>query len=141
MAERYLLDTNLLVFLISGELDNISKETKNILGDYNNQINTSSIAVAELLQLYRIRKIRTKKYKTATEIAESIEKELYIKILPFTKDHLYTLSKLALAEGHNDPADHAIISHAITEKLILVSSDRKFEHYTKQNLKFVFNKR
>ncbi|WP_353139977.1 hypothetical protein [Pseudopedobacter sp.] len=49
MAERYLLDTNLLVFLISGELDNISKETKNILGDYNNQINTSSIAVAELL--------------------------------------------------------------------------------------------
>lgn len=138
---KYLLDTNIIVFLVLGDSDSISHNTTTILEDYSNLLYTNTIVVSELLQLYRIKKIKPVKYKTATEIVEAIEKELYIKILPFTKEHLHTLSKLTIAEGHNDPADHAIISQAITEKLILVSSDRKFEHYTKQNLKFVFNKR
>lgn len=138
---RYLLDTNIIVFLVLGDSDSISHNTKMILGDYSNQLYTNTIVVSELIQLYRIKKIKPNKYKTATEIVEGIEKDLDIKILPFSKEHLSTLAKLTIAEGHNDPADHAIISHAITEKLILVSSDRKFLHYIKQNLHFVFNKR
>ena len=139
--ERYLLDTNIIVFLVLGDSDSISHNTKMILGDYSNQLYTNTIIVSELIQLYRIKKIKPKKYKSAIEIAEAIEKELYIQILPFTKEYLHTLSELIIAEGHNDPTDHAIISHAITEKLVLVPSDRKFEHYTKQNLQFAFNKR
>jgi tRNA(fMet)-specific endonuclease VapC len=138
---RYLLDTNILIFLILSELDNISDDTKEILTDYNNQLNTSAIAVAELIQLYRIKKIQTKKYKTATELCDAIEKEYFIKILPFTKQHTETLSKLRIPDGHNDPFDHSIISQAITDKLTLVSSDRKFDEYTSQNLLFAFNKR
>jgi tRNA(fMet)-specific endonuclease VapC len=61
--------------------------------------------------------------------------------MPFTEKHINTLSKLKIAEGHNDPFDHSIISHAITDKLILVSSDKQFENYRKQNLNFAFNKR
>jgi tRNA(fMet)-specific endonuclease VapC len=91
--------------------------------------------------LYRIGKIKTKKYKTVTALCDAIENEFYIKILPFAKQHTQTLSKLKIADGHNDPFDHAIISHAITDKLILVSSDRKFNDYVKQNLNFVFNRR
>jgi PIN domain nuclease of toxin-antitoxin system len=34
-----------------------------------------------------------------------------------------------------------IIAQAITEGLPLVSSDRKFEHYRKQSLDFIFNPR
>ena len=139
--ERYLLDTNILVFLVSGEEENIFKDVHNILSDYSNQINTSSIAVAELLQLFRIGKLNVVKYKTATEIIHTIENELLISILPFSKEHIKTLAKLSIASGHNDPFDHSIISQAITEKLTLVSSDRQFENYTKQKLKFVFNKR
>ena len=45
------------------------------------------------------------------------------------------------AHGHNDPSDHIIISHAITERLPLISSDRRFEFYRKQGLDFVFNKK
>lgn len=33
------------------------------------------------------------------------------------------------------------IAHALTEKLTLISSDRKIEAYTSQRLKFVFNER
>lgn len=138
---RYLLDTNIVIFLLLSELDNISDEIKNILTDSNNLLYTSSISAVELLQLHRIKKIQIKKYKTATDLYNAIEDEFYIKILPFAKQHVETLSKLKIADNHNDPFDHSIISHAITEQLILISSDRKFEEYTAQKLNFLFNKR
>lgn len=127
--------------MMSGELDNISEEVASILGDYDNELNTSSVVVLELLQLYRNKKVSTKKYHTAQDFLKAIEDVFYIKILPFSKEHLNTLSKLEVAPRHRDPFDHAIISHAITEKLTLISSDRQFEHYTGQHLDFVFNKR
>lgn len=138
---RYLLDTNILVYVVLADFDNLSDEIKDILLDYESQLYTSSISVLELLQLHRIKKIQIKKYKTATEVYNAIESEFYIKILPFSKQHTETLSKLKIADSHNDPFDHSIISHAITEQLILISSDRKFEKYTTQKLNFLFNKR
>ena len=138
---RYLLDTNILVFLLLSESDKFCAETKDVLYDNNNQLHTSSVCLMELLQLYRIKKIHAKKYKTAENLCDAIESEFFIKILPFAKQHAQTLAQLKIADAHNDPFDHSIISHAITDKLILVSSDKKFKDYTKQNLNFVFNKR
>jgi tRNA(fMet)-specific endonuclease VapC len=138
---RYLLDTNILAYSILAEIDNISKDTQDILNDYNNQLFTSSICVMELLQLYKIKKIQAKKYKNATELYQALEHDFFIKILPFTEKHINILAKLKIADGHNDPFDHSIISTAIAETLILVSSDRQFEKYTKQKLLFAFNKR
>ncbi|HCC85018.1 MAG TPA: hypothetical protein DEQ06_00225 [Porphyromonadaceae bacterium] len=61
--------------------------------------------------------------------------------MSYAKEHLATLSKLEIAARHKDPLDHAIIAHAITEKLTLISSDRQFENYTGQHLDFIYNKR
>lgn len=138
---RYLLDTNIVIFMISGELDNISLDVATILSDYNNELNTSSIVILELLQLYRNKKVSTKKYRTAEDLLKAIEKVFYIKICPFSKEHLAVLSKLQIAARHKDPFDHAIIAHAITENLTLISSDRQFEYYTGQHLDFIFNRR
>ncbi|MGC4128041.1 MAG: type II toxin-antitoxin system VapC family toxin [Bergeyella sp.] len=139
--ERYLLDTNIAIFLLLGELDKISADVKSFVFDYGNQLNTSSVVIMEIVQLHRIGKVKSKKYKTANELVQAVKKDLFIKILPFSEEHADTLSTLTIANGHNDPFDHAIISHAISEKLTLVSSDRQFEKYTSQNLNFVFNKR
>lgn len=139
--QRYLLDTNVLIFYIFGNKDDISRDTSLILKDSSNVLYTSSIVIAELFQLVRLKKIASKKYKTISEIQEAINKDFLIEILPFTKYHTKTLAELSIAKGHNDPFDHSIISHAITDKLILISSDRQFENYTNQKLKFVFNKR
>ena len=138
--ERYLLDTNILVFILSGNR-NLSKNVIEITQDYANQLYTSSIVLTEIIQLHRLNKIQSKKYKSVFEIQEAIEKEYFIEILPFTKQHVKTLAQLSISEGHNDPFDHAIISHAITDKLTLISSDKKFENYITQKLKFVFNRR
>lgn len=138
---RFLLDTNIVIFMISGELDNISPEVADILGDYNNELNTSSIVILELQQLYRNKKVSTRKYQSVEGFLKAVEDIFYIKILPFSKEHLSTLSKLEIVSRHKDPFDHAIIAHALTEKLTLISSDRQFEHYTKQHLDFIYNKR
>lgn len=138
---RYLLDTNILVYVVVSDFDNLSKEVKEVLLDYESQLYTSSISVLELLQLHRIRKIQHKKYTKTTDWFHAIENEFYIKILPFTKQHIETLAELKIADKHNDPFDHSIISQAITEQLILISSDRKFKEYTNQKLHFLFNRR
>jgi len=138
---RYLLDTNILAFLVSGDSESISNETKAILTDYYNQLFTSSISMVELLQLYRIRKIQPKKFKDAIEMYNAIENVFYIKIIPFAKEHVNTLSQLNIPADHNDPFDHSIIAQAISEKMILVSSDKKFKTYISQNLNLAFNRR
>lgn len=138
---RYLLDTNLLVFLILGKIDEISADILDVLEDYNNEIYTSSICVAELVQLFRIDKIKPNKNQSLSEIRKTVEEQFFIKILPFSKDHVNVLANLEIAENHKDPFDHMIISHAMTEKLCLISSDKMFEKYTSQNLNFLYNKR
>jgi PIN domain nuclease of toxin-antitoxin system len=127
--------------MLFGEKDKISQETQSILSDYNCQLYVSIIAVNELLQLWRIGKVKSKKFKSANDLVKSIETDFLIKIEPFSIQNLEVLSKLIVSENHNDPFDHAIISQAISDKLTLISSDTKFKHYTSQKLKFVFNKR
>jgi len=139
---RYLLDTNIVVFFITNHFkDEISSDVKEILYDYNNTLYTSSINVIELLQLCRIGKVKLSKGVKPEDLISIIEKDFNIKILSFERQHTNILSDLTISNDHNDPFDHAIISHAITDKLILISSDRKFDYYTKQKLKFVLNKR
>ncbi len=136
-----MLDTNLLVFIILGKIDEISISVSDILEDFNNEICTSSICVAELLQLFRIGKIKSNDNQSLSEIKKTIEKKIFIKILPFSSEHTLTFANLTIIEGHNDPFDHMNISHAMTEKLCLISSDGKFSSYTQQSLDFLYNKR
>jgi len=57
------------------------------------------------------------------------------------REHLETLSCLPFYPDHRDPFDRVIIAQAITEKIPIISSDRKFHNYVKHGLDFVFNKR
>jgi PIN domain nuclease of toxin-antitoxin system len=136
---RYYLDANTLIFIL---LDNdcICKEVSKIIEDPCNLFYVSSIAVREMLHLYKAGKIGEYRYKKATDILEAIE-NVGIEIKPLNKYHLSEYAKIDTAKGHNDPNDHVIISQAIADKITLISSDRKFQEYTKQNLSFIFNKR
>ena len=96
--------------------------------------------MVELLQLYRIGKIRSK-HKTIDAILRILIDQFSLEVLPFGDRQIKTLKNLHNANDHNDPFDHMVISHAITDRLILISSDRKFERYVSQRLDFVFNVR
>lgn len=135
---RYLLDTNILVFILFDEWDEISAEVKSILKDYYSKLSTSSLCVAELIHLCRIGKLTLKRGKSVKELIESLNKH-GIEIDSFTQKHTKYLADLETVGGHSDPNDFAIISHAITDRYILISSDRKFKYY--KNVNFVYNKR
>jgi PIN domain nuclease of toxin-antitoxin system len=137
---RYYLDTNVLIFILQRNYDDISLKVANLLSDYTNTFYVSSVAVKEVILLYRIGKIRNRRYQSESDLLDEIKKS-EIKIIFFNEHHFSKYSKLTIAEGHKDMNDHAIISQAISDKITLISSDGEFEHYIAQGLDFVFNKR
>ena len=139
---RILIDTQIFIFLVQ-DFSSLSREVVSLLSDYANTLHMSAESVKELIVAYNNKGLLTKKWKTAEEMVAAIEDEYYIKILPVSKEHMKTYSKLSInsIDNHKDPSDHVIISHAITNKIPLISSDRRFPYYTNQGLELIFNER
>ena len=137
-----MIDTNIFVFLVT-DISQLDKDVESIIQDYSNTLHMSAESVKELIVAYNNKGLLTKKWKSAEEMVTAIEDEYYIKILPVSKEHMKTYSKLSInsIDGHKDPSDHVIISHAITNKIPLISSDRRFPYYTDQGLDLIFNER
>ena len=139
---RFLLDTNTFVFMAL-DPDSLSNDVLTVLNEPDSLLYISAESVKELIVAYRKKRLGTKKWKTAEEMVKAIEDVYYVEILPLKKEHMKTLSRLRINEtmAHNDPSDHVIISHAMTEDLILVSSDTRFPFYRRQGLKLLYNER
>ncbi len=58
-----------------------------------------------------------------------------------SKKHLSELVTLPLYDDHRDPNDRMIIAQAISNRIPLISSDRKFTRYERYGLDFLFNER
>lgn len=82
----------------------------------------------------------SKFWDSAHHMIDAIINEFNFTILPLKTEHMLTYSDLELnrAQRHKDPSDHVIISHAMTKRMTLVSSDGKFEFYRKQGLDFIY---
>jgi len=135
---RYLIDTNVFINIVVD--DYISSNVRAILVDYENQIYISSESVKEFIQLTQTERVILEKSLRSREVFDLIENEFALHVKFVTKEHLQTLSKLKTVEGHNDPSDRLIISQAITEKIPLISSDKKFPKYTKFGLDLIPNR-
>jgi PIN domain nuclease of toxin-antitoxin system len=138
--QRYLIDTNIFVFYAVTN-DYIDRDVRQILEDYESEIYISSESVKEVIHLFQTGRIKTQKWKNTQDIFNAIENESNFTIKYVKREHLLTLASLEVVENHNDPSDRLIIAQAITEKMPLISSDTKFEHYRKQQLNFVFNRK
>ena len=135
---RLMLDTCVIIDLLT-DVDSISHYAIDLLGDYLNVLYASSESMRELIVLFNNKKLLNKYYKTSEDVLAAVENELRIEFLPIRPNVCYTYSRLRLNEAmnHCDPSDHIIISHAITERMALMSSDRKFEFYQKQGLELI----
>ncbi|GHT51739.1 hypothetical protein FACS189440_21120 [Bacteroidia bacterium] len=137
---RYYLDTNILIFILSENQDDLNFKVSDILLDYANIFYTSSIAVTELIFLHRIGKIEIPPYKSEEDLLKKI-KMSGIEIVFFNEYHFSKYAKLDIIEGHKDIIDHVIIAQAMSDKIPLISSDNEFKNYMPQGLDLVFNKR
>lgn len=139
---RVYLDTNILAFLLidGGQL---SKDVQAIVDDYENVLMTSVICVDELIHLFQIGRIpisRRSPIQSPSDITGWLKKN-GIRIVEVTERHLEEVAVLHLFEDHRDPNDRLILAQAISDKIPLVSSDRKFDRYVKFGLTFIFNNR
>lgn len=139
---RYLLDTNILVFWMSDH-DSLDGDVYELLCDYSNILCVSAESLREMIVAFRNKNLLRKIWKSEYELIRAVTEEFNVNVLPLKKEHFSTYSNLVLnkVEDHNDPSDHIIISHAITENLPLISSDHKFLFYKKQGLDLIYNKR
>lgn len=135
---RYYIDTNVLASIF---VDELPLEIEAIINNSENFIYVSSASVQEFIHLFKIGKIKPNKNTKPISIFGFIEVDLNFTIKYITKEHIKKLIDLDIAEEHNDPTDHVIISQAITEKIPLISSDQKFKKYEKQGLKLISYKR
>ena len=139
---RYLLDTNIFIYLAT-DPDLVNVDVHAALNEPDAQLYVSAETVRELIVGYYNNSFDTRRWKTAEDMVRSIEGDFFIQVLPVKKEHLLTYSRLRpnIQHGHKDPSDHIIISHAITEQLILVSSDTRFPYYRRQGLQLLYNEK
>ncbi len=138
------LDTNILYFLLLKNNEDISPAVNSILGDYQTALCTSTVCVHELIHLCHIGKVPVGKKKSALKDAHDVLvwlNDMNVEIVAVTEKHLQAYADLPFYDDHKDPNDRLIIGQAISDKVLLVSSDHKFERYVKCGLNFIFNKR
>ncbi len=139
---EYMLDTNILIY-ITTDHSWLDKEVVAIIQNYENQCCISAETLRELVVAFNNKGFKTKQWKTSTDMIHSIEIDYGVRVLPVDKNVMEMYSHLMLntREGHKDPSDHVIISHALTLKMPLISSDTRFAFYRKQGLDLIFNKK
>lgn len=139
---RYLLDTHILIYF-AADHSKLDKDVTAILEDADNVLCVSAETIRELIVAYKNKGFTTKHWKTCEALIDSIENMYGITILPLDKHVMQKYSELTLntAQGHKDPSDHVIISHAMALGIPLISSDTRFPFYTKQGLELIINKK
>ena len=137
---RYLLDTNTLIFFVTDH-SKLDRDVTAILRDADNMLCVSAETVREIVIAYKNKGFTTKLWKSCEEFVDAIENVYCVEILPLDKHIMHTYAHLTIntAQGHKDPSDHVIISHAMTLGLPLISSDTRFPFYCKQGLQLIFN--
>lgn len=139
---RYLLDTNIFVYAVE-DRDNLSADVLAILEDYESVFYMSAESIKELIVAFRNKKLLNEKWATPLDMVRSITEDYYITILPVDNEVMKTYASLELyhSEDHKDPSDHIIISHAMTFRMPLISSDHKFLYYKRQGLELIYNEK
>jgi PIN domain nuclease of toxin-antitoxin system len=130
---RYLLDTNIFVFLITKELGRLSFNQKRVLSDPNNEFLISEASFYELGI-----KVRLEKPDFINIDIETIDvdrKKNGIKLLKAKPVYFTNIPNVPKVIGngnkiHGDPFDLLIISQALVEDLPILSTDSFFPLYT-----------
>ena len=137
---RYLIDTHIFIWSAK-EKHKLSPVVRDILGDYSNDICVSSETLKELVQVWHSKPLMRQWWKTPMDAIRAVEEECYFRVLYLHKEHYETYAKLQIneAQEHHDASDHLIISHALTNRIPLISADRKFGFYRNQGLELIEN--
>lgn len=120
MKNSFLLDTHIFIWAME-DSKRLSPTFKDTITNPENRIYISVATIWEISI-----KTAVKKMKLSFDIETSIKKAS-LEILPIQISHALKTGKLA--PHHSDPFDRIIISQALVEKLVLITSDPKIKRY------------
>ena len=142
---RVYLDTNILAFIVGMDKGNsINADIRVIIKDYDTTLLSSNICALELLHLIQIGKIsvpNNKDIRKASVAAIKVLEQIGVTFVPFYEKHIKEMIDLPLYDDHRDPNDRMVIAQSISDRIPLISSDRKFSRYERYGLDFIFNDR
>ncbi len=126
----YLLDTNVLILLLTKEYNRLSKNQLEILNDKTNNYLLSQASYYEMAI-----KLRLGKLEFDLSDVEEFRRELSIRMLNLETLHfvmIHNVPKVTDDKGkpHGDPFDLLILAQAQYERLPILSTDRYFPKYT-----------
>ena len=126
---KYLLDSNIFIFLLQENFESISHQQYEIL---NNPTNKLLLSEASLYEIGI--KVRTGKLSLNLNTIEQQRKRLKISLLKSRQAFYTNIPKVPMVfkkngDKHGDPFDLLIISQALSENLPVLSSDEYFPSY------------
>ena len=138
---RLLLDTNIYVYMVS-DVESLTPDVRSVLEDYDHLKYLSIVSLQELITAFRTKGLLSNIWKNETEMVEFILHDPSVVIDNIDEHVIRSLAELNVNEvqDHKDPYDHIIIAQAMSHKMTLVSSDRKFPFYRKQGLELIENR-
>lgn len=118
-----LLDTHIFLWFITGDKQ-IPQDIIELIGDIKNKRWISIASIWEIVIKLSLKKLEIiGGFQTIEDFLDNND----VEILPINFNHTKTLLSLPLL--HSDPFDRIIISQSISEKLNLISKDKKFIEY------------
>lgn len=137
---RLLLDTNIYVYMVSNT-DALTRDVCAVLEDAENLKYLSIVSLQELIIAFRTKRLLSNIWKNETEMVEFVLHDPSVVIDNIDEHVIRNLAELEIndAQDHKDPYDHIIIAQAMSHRMTLVSSDKKFPFYCRQGLKLIEN--
>lgn len=129
---NYLLDTNFLIWTLSG-LKNIPTSIFNVIENSGNNIFVSTVSLWEISIKQNLGKLEINNLNF-TDIKVAIDMQDF-KIINLEIEDSINLAKLPRFTNHKDPFDRMLIQQAINRNLTIITSDNKFNLYKEYGLK------
>ena len=123
---KYLLDTQVLIYLGCGYRDRIGRNALEAYSDPESKVFISQMSYFEMAIKINIGKLSI---PIGLQNVMILAKDAGITMVPMDTTHILRYQSLALHESHRDPFDRYLISVAICEKMGLISDDGKFDLY------------
>lgn len=99
---RFYLDTNILIYLLRAERDELCPDVLSVISNYESIMLTSTVCVQELIHLFQIGKITLSKRNRDTDLAKVPKwlDDLGIRIVSVGVPHLQRLAELPMFDDH-----------------------------------------
>lgn len=131
---RYLLDTHIILWELIGD-KRLSKEARNIIEDSKNEIFYSTASVWEI----EIKLLSKDNFKLSADQFVFLCDQNGIVNLQIKNANVSKLKDIKKIKNtkHNDPFDKILLAQAMSENMILITHDKKFEAYSNPNIMLV----